>query len=124
MVRPQEVRAPKEKIEILAIIEDGTQTKKGYSIALIKWKGKKGVAVRWDGDNQQDKGFPITANGYHPAWFVLPDKFTELYSYDYAKTVTSIKALDKLAEEQHKMDEKKKTNQSVFRKLIGSRSKK
>ncbi len=28
MVRPQEVRAPKEKIEILAIIEDGTQTKK------------------------------------------------------------------------------------------------
>lgn len=63
MVRPQEVRAPKEKIEILAIIEDGTQTKKGYSIALIKWKGKKGVAVRWDGDNQQGKGFPITANG-------------------------------------------------------------
>lgn len=41
MVRPQEVRAPKEKIEILAIIEDGTQTKKGYSIALVKWKGKK-----------------------------------------------------------------------------------
>ena len=106
MVRPQEVRAPKEKIEILAIIEDGTQTKRGQSIALIKWKGKKGVAVRWDGDNQQDKGFPITANGYHPAWFVLPDKFTELYSYDYAKTVTSLKALDKLAEEQHKMDEK------------------
>ncbi|MES0860242.1 hypothetical protein [Enterococcus faecium] len=75
MVRPQEVRAPKEKIEILAIIEDGTQTKKGYSIALVKWKGKKGVALRWDGDNQQDKGFPVTANGYHPAWFVLPDKF-------------------------------------------------
>lgn len=47
MVRPQEVRAPKEKIEILAIIEDGTQTKKGYSIALVKWKGKKGVALRW-----------------------------------------------------------------------------
>ena len=41
MVRPQEVRAPKEKIEILAIIEDGTQTKKGYSIALVKWKGKR-----------------------------------------------------------------------------------
>ena len=92
MVRPQEVRAPKEKIEILAIIEDGTQTKKGYSIALVKWKGKK--------------GFPVTANGYHPAWFVLPDKFMELYSYDYARAAASIKALDKLTEEQNEMEEK------------------
>ena len=106
MVRPQEVRAPKEKIEILAIIEDGTQTRKGYSIALVKWKGKKGVALRWDGDNQQDKGFPVTDNGYHPAWFVLPDKFMELYSYDYARAAASIKALDKLTEEQNEMEEK------------------
>ncbi|MDV7815668.1 hypothetical protein [Enterococcus hirae] len=36
MVRPQEVTAPKEKIEILKILEDGTQTKKGYSVALVK----------------------------------------------------------------------------------------
>ena len=28
MVRPQEVKAPKEKIEVLAILEDGTKTKK------------------------------------------------------------------------------------------------
>lgn len=67
---------------------------------------KKGVALRWDGDNQKDKGFPVTANGYHPAWFVLPDKFMELYSYDYARAAASIKALDKLTEEQNEMEEK------------------
>ena len=53
-----------------------------------------------------DKGFPVTANGYHPAWFVLPDKFMELYSYDYARAAASIKALDKLTEEQNEMEEK------------------
>lgn len=52
------------------------------------------------------KGFPVTANGYHPAWFVLPDKFMELYSYDYARAAASIKALDKLTEEQNEMEEK------------------
>ena len=53
-----------------------------------------------------NKGFPVTANGYHPAWFVLPDKFMELYSYDYARAAASIKALDKLTEEQNEMEEK------------------
>lgn len=48
MVRPQEVTAPKEKIEILKILEDGTQTKKGYSVALVKWSGKTAIALRWD----------------------------------------------------------------------------
>ena len=47
----------------------------------------------------------------------------ELYSYDYARAAASIKALDKLTEEQNEMEEKKKTNQSAFRKLISSRSK-
>ncbi len=41
MVRPQEVRAPKEKIEILAIIEDGTQTKKGILDRFSKVERKK-----------------------------------------------------------------------------------
>ncbi|WP_165006850.1 MULTISPECIES: hypothetical protein [unclassified Enterococcus] len=98
MVRPQEVNAPKEKIEVIAIIEDGVKSRKGYSIALVNWKGKKSIAVRWDGDSQLDKGFPITANGYHPAWFILPDKLTDLYSQDYVKLIEAREALEKLAD--------------------------
>ncbi len=79
---------------------------KGILDRFSKVERKKGVALRWNGDNQQDKGFPVTANGYHPAWFVLPDKFMELYSYDYARAAASIKALDKLTEEQNEMEEK------------------
>ncbi len=48
MVRPQEVKAPKEKIEVLAILEDGTKTRKGYSVALVKWYAKKAIAIRWE----------------------------------------------------------------------------
>lgn len=91
MVRPQEVTAPKEKIEILKILEDGTQTKKGYSVALVKWSGKTAIALRWDGDSLQEKGFPVTVNRYHPAWFVLPDRLTDLYSRDYREYQESIR---------------------------------
>lgn len=45
MVRPQEVRAPKEKIEILAIIEDGTQTKKRILDCFNKVERKKKVLL-------------------------------------------------------------------------------
>ena len=87
MVRPQEVKAPKEKIEVLAILEDGTKTRKGYSVA---------IAIRWDGDDAQDKGFPVTVNGYHPAWFVLPDKLTELYSKDYKELISTMRFIEDL----------------------------
>lgn len=96
MVRPQEVKAPKEKIEVLAILEDGTKTRKGYSVALVKWYAKKAIAIRWDGDDAQDKGFPVTANGYHPAWFVLPDKLTELYSKEYKELVSTMRFMEDL----------------------------
>ncbi len=96
MVRPQEVKAPKEKIEVLAILEDGTKTRKGYSVALVRWYSKKAIAVRWDGDDAKDKGFPVTVNGYHPAWFVLPDQLTELYSKEYKEFVGAIQFIENL----------------------------
>ena len=82
MVRPQEVKAPKEKIEVLAILEDGTKTRKGYSVALVKWYAKKAIAIRWDRD--------------HPAWFVLPDKLTELYSKDYKELISTMRFIEDL----------------------------
>ena len=33
MVSPKKVTSPKEKLELLHVIEDGTKTGKGYSIA-------------------------------------------------------------------------------------------
>ncbi|EPH95442.1 hypothetical protein D920_02502 [Enterococcus faecalis 13-SD-W-01] len=94
-MKPQDVRAPKEKLELLAIIEDGTQTKKGYSTAFVTWNGKKAIAIRWDGEQETDKGFPVTANGYHASWFILPNDLSEAYSKDYLEKESSLSRLEK-----------------------------
>lgn len=79
MVKPQEVNSPKEKLEVIAIIEDGTLTGKGYSFAKVKWKEKDAYAIRYDGDSENDIGFPTSGRGYHPAWFILPEAVAHPY---------------------------------------------
>ncbi|MBW9323949.1 hypothetical protein FG877_10385 [Enterococcus casseliflavus] len=83
MVSPNKVFSPKEKLELLNLLEDGTQTGKGYSIAKVNWKGKEMFAIRYDGDNEKDKGFPTTTNGYHPSWFILPVEVARPYLHTF-----------------------------------------
>ena len=105
MVQPQDVSAPKEKIKVLSIIENGTKTKKGYSTAFVKWKEKKTIAVRWDGDNRLDKGFPVTTNGYHPSWFILPERLASLYSQDFVHTQQALDDLEKYLKKREDLNE-------------------
>ncbi|MDT2704815.1 hypothetical protein [Enterococcus dispar] len=90
MVSPKEVISPKEKLELLHIIEDGTITGKGYSIAKLKWKSAVSYGIRYDGDDEKDKGFPTTGKGYQAAWFILPDAV----AYPYLRTLVAQKDID------------------------------
>ncbi|MGM0169779.1 hypothetical protein IGI39_004791 [Enterococcus sp. AZ135] len=90
MVSPKEVISPKEKLELMHIIEDGTETGKGYSIAKLRWKNVISYGIRYDGDNENDKGFPTTGKGYQSAWFILPD----VVAYPYLRTVVAQKDID------------------------------
>jgi len=95
MVSPRKVVSPKEKLEIVALIEDGTQTNKGYSVAKVKWNGKDAFAIRYDGDNEGDKGFPTTTNGYHPSWFILPNEVSLPYLRSFVAQKDMIERLEK-----------------------------
>ncbi len=63
MVSPKKITSPKEKLELLHVIEDGTKTGKGYSIAKLRWKNTEAYGIRYDGDNEEDKGFPTQEEG-------------------------------------------------------------
>ena len=44
----------------------------GFSIAYGKWESKSmRIAMRWDGDEFENKGYPKTFG--HPVWFVIPE---------------------------------------------------
>lgn len=90
MVSPKEVISPKEKLELLHIVEDGTKTGKGYSIAKLRWKNTEVYGIRYDGDNEEDKGFPTTGRGYQAAWFILP----EAVAYPYLRSLMVKKDID------------------------------
>lgn len=90
MVLPKKVTSPKEKLKLLHIIEDGTKTGKGYSVAKLKWKNVVSYGIRYDGDNEEDKGFPTTGKGYQAAWFILPNAV----AYPYLRTVVAQKDID------------------------------
>ena len=90
MVSPKEVVSPKEKLALLQIVEDGSKTGKGYSIAKLRWKNIETYGIRYDGDNEEDKGFPTTGRGYQAAWFILP----EAVAYPYLRSLMVQKDID------------------------------
>ena len=47
----------------------------GFSIAIGLWEdGSKRIAMRWDGEADDDNGYPKTFG--HPMWFQLPLELT------------------------------------------------
>jgi hypothetical protein len=43
-----------------------------FSIAYGKWENRnKVIAMRWNGNKEDDKGFPKTFG--HPMWFIIDD---------------------------------------------------
>ena len=73
-VRPEEVLSPKNKVAaILEVIHDPRE--EGMSVARILWrqkgKEKEVVATRWNGNDEQPLGNPVSRG--HATWFVVDD---------------------------------------------------
>jgi hypothetical protein len=69
-VRPDTVLSPKKRVGgILEVIHDPGEG--GMSVARILWDGKPVIATRWNGNNRQPLGNPMSRR--QPTWFVLDD---------------------------------------------------
>jgi hypothetical protein len=64
MPKPTEFKPNNYKVN--SVLFDNTE----FSIVLGTWKGNKNIlAMRWNGDNEDDKGYPKTFG--HPMWFII-----------------------------------------------------
>lgn len=72
-VPPQEVLSPKSKVGgILEVIHDPGEGR--MSVARIIWDGEEVIATRWNGNDAQPLGNPVSRG--HATWFVV-DKYAE-----------------------------------------------
>jgi hypothetical protein len=72
MVRPGEVRSPRQHWTLIEVIYDGG-TDPGDSLAVGEWDGERVLAARWNGDSVKAIGNPQSRG--LPTWFVIPDRY-------------------------------------------------
>jgi hypothetical protein len=72
-VKPQYVVSPKSKVGgIIEVIHDPGEGR--MSVARIVWDGEEVIASRWNGNDSQPLGNPVSRG--RPTWFVV-DKYAE-----------------------------------------------
>lgn len=69
-IRPEEVLSPKNLVGgIVEIIHDPGENR--MSVARILWDEREVVATRWNGNDKQPLGNPVSRG--HATWFVVDD---------------------------------------------------
>jgi hypothetical protein len=69
-IRPEEVLSPKSRVRgIVEVIHDPQENR--MSVARILWDEKEVVATRWNGNDEQPLGNPVSRG--HATWFVVDD---------------------------------------------------
>lgn len=83
--KPEKVKSPRSSVEIIKILCDKGED--SYSVAELKWCGKKCFGMRWnisqkewnDKAKQQEIatciGMPSSRG--HSTWFILPDELND-----------------------------------------------
>lgn len=72
-VKPQDVLSPKSKVGgVIEVIHDPGEGQ--MSVARIVWDGEEVIASRWNGNDAQPLGNPVSRG--RPTWFVV-DKYAE-----------------------------------------------
>ncbi|MGC2447560.1 MAG: hypothetical protein WA477_07945 [Candidatus Sulfotelmatobacter sp.] len=67
-VRPEDVLSPKQRVGcVLEIIHDPRED--GMSVARIRWDGAEVIATRWNGNDDQPLGNPVSRG--HATWFIV-----------------------------------------------------
>ena len=69
-VRPEEVLSPKHRVGgVLEVIHDPREG--GMSVARIRWDGDEVIATRWNGNDEQPLGNPVSRG--HATWFIVDE---------------------------------------------------
>jgi hypothetical protein len=67
-VHPEEVVSPKSRVGgVIEVIHDPGAT--GMSVARIRWDGEEVIATRWNGDDDQPLGNPVSRG--RATWFIV-----------------------------------------------------
>lgn len=74
-IKPKNVISPKNKWKLKYVIYDGGSN--SYSLAKGIWDNKNATVIRWNGNNENKKGHPIS-RGY-PTWFILPEEIASCF---------------------------------------------
>ena len=72
-IRPEEVLSPRARIGRVTVIHDPGEN--GMSVARIEWDGEEVIAARWNGNDSQPLGNPVSRR--QPTWFVVDDYAAE-----------------------------------------------
>ena len=72
---PKTVLSPKGRVKSLEVVYDAGPVPGSWSVAEIEWDGSPIVGIRWNGDENSNKGLP-QARG-NPAWFILPEDIAD-----------------------------------------------
>lgn len=78
-IKPENVTSPKDYIANIEVIYDGGEN--GCSIARFLWDGNLSIGIRWNGNAENPKGYPLSSG--HPVWTLLDD--------DALKVITAYK---------------------------------
>lgn len=67
-VHPEDVLSPKGRVgAVLEVIHDPREN--GMSVARIQWDGEEVIATRWNGNDEQPLGNPVSRG--HATWFIV-----------------------------------------------------
>ena len=75
-IRPEQVTAPQNHWQLNNVLYDGGAD--GWSAAEGLWDGERALALRWNGNDNQEKGNPISSG--HPTWFIVPEELEGVMS--------------------------------------------
>jgi hypothetical protein len=67
-IRPEDVLSPKARVGgVLEVIHDPRED--GMTVARIRWDGEEVIATRWNGNDEQPLGNPVSRG--RPTWFIV-----------------------------------------------------
>lgn len=72
---PKTVLGPKDRVSNVRVLYDGGAN--SSSVAQLDWEGKPGVAIRWNG-NSEDQPLGSPQSRGHPFWFLVPEEFADV----------------------------------------------
>jgi hypothetical protein len=76
-VHPSDVISPKQHLNLIAVLDDEGPGEGNSAMALIRWDNKLALAMRWNGDDEDENPIGNPQSRGVPTWFVVPDKYVD-----------------------------------------------